>query len=115
MATLKNSWLRASIALIALLFGVFMVVKAMEKETVKADTTAPASTTYFYNGPATNPASNVMNPDHWDLAQDEDFSCGATSNIPCSLEVPADKDIEQHLDDLGNLAAVQAATSTRRN
>lgn len=114
MSILKNYWLRASAAVLTLMLGIGLLVNA--KERVEAETKeVPASTTYFYNGPATNLASNVMDPGNWDPAQGEGFSCGAPTDIPCSLEVPANTDIEQHLDDLGDLAGVQAATNTRRN
>lgn len=116
MSILKRSWLRTGLLMTAFLLGVIFVVKAMGENDVKADTKkASAPTTYFYNGPASNLANNVMNPDNWSTSQNSAFECGQPTDIPCSLEVPEDKDIEQHLDDLGDLASVQSATTTRRS
>lgn len=116
MATIKNNWLRAGIAFIVLLFGFFIVVKAMEKGDVKADTEkASATTTYFYNGPSSNLNSDIMEPSFWGPSQSSSFTCGHSTNIPCSLEVPDGQDVEQHLQELGSLSAIQAATETRRN
>ncbi|HLQ99002.1 MAG TPA: hypothetical protein VK102_01390 [Sphingobacterium sp.] len=114
MNTRINRGLRAFITLSVILLGAFFIVKAIEKKEVDRKQ-APAATTFFYNGPSTNLSSNVMIPDNWDAEQEEDFTCGHTTQIPCSLEVPAEKDIEQYLDDLGDLSAVKAATSTRRS
>ncbi|MCT1526068.1 hypothetical protein ACS126_03600 [Sphingobacterium lactis] len=116
MSILKSNWLRTGLLLTTFLLGVFFVVKAMGESDVKADTKkASAPTTYFYNGPSSGLETNVMDPDNWSTSQASAFECGQPTNIPCSLEVPEDKDIEQHLDDLGNLANVQAATNTRRS
>lgn len=115
MATLKNNGLRACLALMVLLFGVFMAVNAMNKSESVEDNIVKAPTTYFYNGPAINLSSNVMNASNWSTSQATGLSCGYPTEIPCSLNVPEGKSISTHLSDLGNLSGVKSATSTRRN
>ncbi len=51
MVTLKNNGLRACIALMVILFGVFVAVKAMErKEEVKAEPKSLVNQTWYFNG-----------------------------------------------------------------
>lgn len=118
MATLKINWLRTGMAmLIITLLGTLFMVKAMEnnKAVVAESDKVPATTTYFYNGPSTNLPANVMNPLNWSTSQNPAFECGDVTNIPCSLDIPEDKSISEHLDDLGDVDAVLAATETRRS
>lgn len=93
--------------------GTFAAVAVMKKDGTPV--VAKASTTFYYNGPSTNLATNVMNPSNWSPSQNSGFTCGKKTEIPCSLDVPADKAIEDHLEDLGNLAAVQEASSSKRS
>jgi len=106
----KASLFTLILALLAI--GTFAAVAVMKKDVVSVD---KVSTTYYYNGPSTNLASNVMNPANWSPSQNSSFTCGQPTEIPCSLDVPSDKSIEEHLDDLGDLAGVQSATPTRRS
>ncbi|MCT1526211.1 hypothetical protein [Sphingobacterium hotanense] len=119
MATLKNNRIRTGTVLFFFfLFGVFFVVKAMDKKTevVAEPTKTLATTTYFYNGPSSNLATNIMDHTKWNTSQNSSFECDPEAEtVPCSLEVPEDKDIDQYLQELGDLSGVQAATPTRRS
>lgn len=88
------------------------IAAVMKKDNVVL-TQAP--TTFFYNGPSTDLANDVMDPAKWSTSQASGLSCGHPTDIPCSLSVPAGKTIAQRLTELNNLAGVQAATTTRRN
>lgn len=75
-----------------------------------------ATTTYFYNGPSSNLATNIMDHTKWNTSQNSSFECDPEADtVPCSIEVPEDKSIDQYLQELGNLSGVQAATPTRRS
>ncbi|MGG5902305.1 hypothetical protein [Sphingobacterium daejeonense] len=93
------------------MFGVFFVVKAMDKKTevVAEPTKSLATTTYFYNGPSTSLDDNVVNPDHWSTIPSH--QCGTPTDIPCRLdEVPEDMSIEDFLDNLGSPSAIRNAS-----
>ncbi len=106
----KASLFTLILALLAI--GTYAASVVMKKD---LPSTVKASTTYYYNGPSTNLESNVMDPANWSPSQNSNFTCGQPTKIPCSLDVPSDKSIEQHLDDLGTLSGVQSATPTRRS
>lgn len=107
----KASLFTLILALLAI--GTFAAVAVMKKN--ETPVVAKASTTFYYNGPSTNLATNVMNPNNWSPSQDSGFTCGQPTEIPCSLDVPSDKTIEDHLEDLDNLAAVQEASPSKRS
>jgi len=106
----KASLFTLILALLAI--GTYAASVVMKKD---IPSIVKASTTYYYNGPSTNLESNVMDPANWSPSQNSNFTCGPQTEIPCSLDVPSDKSINEHLDDLGDLEGVQSATSTRRS
>lgn len=113
MATIKKNWLRAGISLFVLLLGVFYIVKARETSEVEAGPKeVPASTTYFYNGPSTSPEQHVEDTGSWDTSPD--FLCGAPTQIPCNLEVPANMSLEDYLEQLGSPEAIIEASEKGR-
>ncbi|ERJ57688.1 hypothetical protein [Sphingobacterium paucimobilis] len=114
MENLKRNWLKAIMGL-TLMLGLMFVIN--ERTVAKEETEAKqAPTTYYYNGPSASLATNIMVASNWSTTQAPQFTCEDDQNldVPCSLQVPAGKTISQHLTDLGNLSAVEAATSTRR-
>lgn len=116
MATIKNNWLRAGLSLIILLLGIIVFVSAQtSKNVVAATKKAAATTTYYYHGPAGNLQTNIMVPEHWETTPSAAFDCVVSrSQVPCSLEVPAEITIANYLEELGNLASIKAATDSRR-
>lgn len=114
METLKRNWLKAIAGLTVVLGLVF----AINERTVAKDETKvkQTPTTYYYNGSSASLATNIMIASNWSTTQAPQFTCEDNQNldVPCSLQVPAGKTISQHLTDLGNLSAIEAATPTRR-
>jgi len=110
---------RKKIAVKASLFTLIlalMVTIAYAAVTNKGEDSMPqSSTTYFYNGPSNDLENDVMDPAKWGTSQSSGLSCGHSTEIPCSLSVPAGKTISQRLTELNDLAGVQGATATRRN
>lgn len=113
---MKNK-LAVKASLFTLILALLAIATYAASVVMKKDVplTEKASTTYYYNGPSTDLESNVMDPSNWSPSQNSNFTCGQPTSIQCSLDVPSDKSIEQHLDDLGDLPAVQDAAPTRRS
>ncbi|QRY57198.1 hypothetical protein [Sphingobacterium siyangense] len=106
----KASLFTLILALLAI--GTYAAVAVMKKN---VPSVVKTSTTYYYNGPSTNLSTNVMDPANWSPSQNSSFTCGQPTDIPCSLDVPSDQSIDEHLDDLGSLSAVQSAAPSRRS
>lgn len=106
----KASLFTLILALLAI--GTYAASVVMKKD---VSSVVKASTTYYYNGPSTNLSTNVMDPANWSPSQNSSFTCGQPTDIPCSLDVPSDQSIDEHLDDLGSLSAVQSAAPSRRS
>lgn len=106
----KASLFTLILALLAI--GTYAAVAVMKKE---VPAVVKASTTYYYNGPSSNLESNVMNPTNWSPSQNSNFTCGQSTKIPCSLDVPANQSIADHLDELGDIEAVRDANPSRRS
>lgn len=114
MATIKKNWLRAGISLFVLLLGVFYIVKATEneKEVVTTSKKTIATTTYFYKGPNSSLNDHVGETDNWSTSPE--FQCGAPTQIPCNLEVPANMSLEDYLEQLGSPEAIIDASEKGR-
>ena len=66
-----------------------------------------STTTYYYTGPDNFSDGDIETPGNWKEMQD-DFTCSPGNQIPCSLEVPEDKTIAEHLQDLGDASDILA-------
>lgn len=112
---IKNKKVRALLFTLTLAFfavGTIAIAKEVMKKEVASVKQTP--TTYYYNGPANNPAVDVINPAYWSTTQATGFSCGHETDIPCSLSVPVGETITSVLDDLGDFNAVKEATKNNR-
>ncbi|MGJ1203844.1 hypothetical protein [Sphingobacterium lactis] len=90
MATLKNSWLRASIALMVLLFGVFMVVKAMggnEKNSTESNPKNIPSVIMVNWEFTPNVSSDPLEPENY--IESSTSHCSGTKEV-CGIKAPAD-------------------------
>jgi hypothetical protein len=83
MATLKTSWLRASVLFGILVFGLFFAVKALEVET----TTSQTQDWFIYTGPNQS-LGEIENPDNYQLA-DEQPPCEDGTEL-CSIAAAND-------------------------
>jgi len=91
MGTLKINGLRACLALMVLIFGVFMVVKAMEKkENTPIDNLVKKVEvqTWYYQSNSTS-ASAINNPENYALTKPAGANCG-TGPVVCSIKDEAD-------------------------
>lgn len=89
MATLKNNWLRAGVAMIVLLFGAFFIVHAMGNNEQNKTKTTPENTTLLMTNWEFTP--NVSN----DPLEPENYSESSTSHCTgtkeiCGIKAPAD-------------------------
>lgn len=85
MKALTNNWLRAGLTLMILVFGVFFIVKAVDKK--EKPVNDPVMETWYFNG-ATNPA----NDDELDASQyslEDSEPCGGLIETVCMIEAPA--------------------------
>lgn len=108
MKTNRKSIKNATVLVFLILVGYGYAGQAFNKKE-----TAPIkkvnTTTYYYNGPATNLEQNVTDTTNWSLTQTH--SCGAPTEIPCRLEdVPEDMSIAEYLDFLGSASAILDAS-----
>jgi len=96
--------------LMAFVLGLgFMIAMSSFKGEVKR------STKYYYNHPSSSFA-NMQIPGNWDKAQDVDYTCAGTLDIPCSVTVPAGETINTYLSNYTTLAELlEAAKSHREN
>ncbi|GAA0884103.1 hypothetical protein GCM10009120_27010 [Sphingobacterium siyangense subsp. cladoniae] len=80
MGTLKNNGLRACLALMILLFGVFIVVKAMGHKSEASQAKAVVNTEFRYKGSDTSIGS-ITNAGNWEIS-DGTESC-ELGELPC--------------------------------
>ena len=113
MKTLKSKMI-AGVTTLVLLFGIFFMVKAMEKNEEVLSNTKSASVPYYYNGPATSDITVLQNTSHWSTTQNPDFECGGTENIPCSIPAESSTDLNTKLQACNNLTDVMNASSGKR-
>ncbi|KGE13526.1 hypothetical protein [Sphingobacterium deserti] len=83
MATIKTSWLRASILFSILVFGVFFAVKALEVAASESQT----QNWFIYTG-ADQSLGEIENPDNYQLA-DEQPPCEGGTEL-CSIAAAND-------------------------
>ncbi|AIM35488.1 hypothetical protein KO02_01540 [Sphingobacterium sp. ML3W] len=80
MGTLKNNGLRACLALFILLFGIFVVVKAMEKKENVTSNSLIDPSWYYTSGDPTLPSSYSSTPNP---------NCGNGVVVICEIQAPA--------------------------
>lgn len=85
MATIKNNWFIASITAILLLFGVFFVVNAMDKEVIMSQDNTVVETTWYFIGDNLSDATTAS-PENWTTV-DPELGCGTGSDLPCAMTV----------------------------
>lgn len=89
MATLKNNWLRAGLAMIILFLGAFFVVKAMDnkKENVRETSSKKlVNVTWYFTGSADDNPELASN---YSLTQDPNKSCDSSNpEVICEIQAP---------------------------
>lgn len=89
MATLKNNGLRACIALMVLLFGVFMVVKATDNKEERVGETSSkklVNVTWYFTGSASDDPELASN---YSLTQDPNKLCDSDNpEVICQIQAP---------------------------
>lgn len=112
MATIKNNWLRAGIAFIVLLFGVFVVVKARETEE-ETKVSKTRTTVFHYASEDTTPGA-FANPNNWEIGPSpSSLACGTGDEKPCELTAADEQDLADILTGNNNLQVLSIADSTR--
>ncbi|MCA5005675.1 hypothetical protein [Sphingobacterium bovistauri] len=116
MKNLKSN-LIAGITVIALLFGVFVAVKAMQDETKNKEIKKTVSETWYFNGSVDN---DPTNPQNYSRTPQNPGQCTSPFETICEITAPANGDepdmsevvgaktIEQHINDA--LSQLPAAT-----
>ncbi|MGB3106970.1 hypothetical protein [Sphingobacterium siyangense] len=84
MKTLKSKFV-AGVTALVLLFGVFFMVKAMEKNSVEKIPTAIKASTWHFTGTS---QSQIYNDSFWQSGPSSDPDCSvADESLPCTYTV----------------------------
>lgn len=88
MRILKNNWLRTSLAILSLVFGILVLVNAMEgkAEAIEAPAKAANQTWYFHGQDS---EENVVNSNLYESFESTEKDCGIPQTI-CSILAPED-------------------------
>lgn len=117
MKTTKSKII-AGVTALVLLFGVFFMVKAMEKKDqlakVQVSASVSADVPYFYNGPATTDITVLQNTSHWSTSQNPDFECGGPADVPCSIPAESLTDLNTKLQACSDINDVMSEATGRR-
>lgn len=88
------------------------VVYAFDKANYKK-TSARQNITWYYNSSNTS-LTAMKNAANWQQTQSEDYTCGGSDAIPCSVTIPEETDLSVHLSQFNTVSDLVDEAGSRQ-
>lgn len=113
MKTTKSKII-ASVTALVLLFGVFFMVKAMEKNDKVENHSKSTAVPFYYTGPVTTNLTTMQDLNNWSTTQNSNHECGGEAKIPCSIPAESQSDLNSKLQACSTIDDVLDEAPARR-